>query len=117
MKSTTSSLAAANAAASYGTVAADDGEERRSRRKSTSAPGSITFGSSRMSIPCKVLNTSASGACLDVASGRRGGGVAAGLPDRFTLHVRFDRMTAECEIIWREDERVGVRFLSLPRFG
>jgi len=37
------------------------------------------------------------------------------LPDRFTLVLRQDKMDVDCEIVWREDWIIGVRFLGFPR--
>ena len=36
------------------------------------------------------------------------------IPDRVTLDIRYDASEVECEIAWRTESKLGLRFLSSP---
>jgi hypothetical protein len=61
-----------------------------------SAPG-------RSSIACIVRNISEDGALLEVAQ-------ASWLPSRFRVIIEANKFEADCEIVHRTDNAVGVRF-------
>ena len=37
------------------------------------------------------------------------------VPNTFELIVELDGLEASCEVVWRKDREIGVRFLSAPR--
>jgi len=37
------------------------------------------------------------------------------VPNTFELIVDLDGLQADCEVVWRKDKDIGVRFLSAPR--
>ena len=54
-----------------------------------------------------IIDISASGAQLEFIS-------TTGIPDRFSLLIASPRSPVErvCEVVWRSDDRLGVRFLK-----
>lgn len=77
-------------------------ENPRASRQRTFKGGSISFGVAP-SIDCIVRNFSQTGACLEVAGPVR-------VPDNFTLLIRPELLKRSCQVAWRSDGRVGVRF-------
>ena len=65
-------------------------------------PGKILLGGSE--IQCTVRNLSRLGACLVVQN-------AYGLPGRFELLMQDDALQT-CQIIWRAETLLGVRFMG-----
>jgi hypothetical protein len=55
-------------------------------------------------IDCVVRNVSETGAALEVAS-------PVGIPSEFNLVISRDR-THRCQVVWRKEKRIGVRFGS-----
>lgn len=76
------------------------------RRKQLKA-GIISFNNRHSTLPCSVRDISETGARLEA--------VAASVPDTFLLIVELDGLEAECEVVWRKVNFVGVRFTSKPR--
>lgn len=96
---------------------ASDGPcKRSSTRKQTSLPGLLTFPNMRLQVPCTISDMSGSGARLTLSPGTtRDLGDLDHLPDRLTLHLRADRMQVDCEVRWRHQSSLGVRFLAPPK--
>lgn len=63
--------------------------------------GTIEFGGG--AIDCTVRNLSDTGAALDVTS-------PVGIPEHFTLVVQADEAHLPCQVVWRKERRIGVRF-------
>jgi hypothetical protein len=63
----------------------------------------IVFSGDSASIDCVVRNSSASGACLDVAS-------PIGIPESFDLVYDADHARMPCRVVWRKATRIGVHF-------
>ena len=93
---------------------AADGEARRSNRRQSMTPGLIYPGGTAASIPCVVVDQSATGARLKMQAGWvnpfRG---MSSLGQSFKLVMRLDRMEVTCEIVRIEENEVGVRFTSV----
>jgi PilZ domain len=70
--------------------------------------GKIAYSDRHVTIGCTVRDISATGARL-----RLEGSVTA--PDTFELLVPLDGMEANCEVVWRHEADIGVRFLGAPR--
>lgn len=76
------------------------------RRKQLKA-GIISFNNRHSTLPCSVRDISDTGARLEAA--------AASVPDTFMLIVELDGLEADCEVVWRKVNFVGVRFTGPPR--
>lgn len=94
----------------------DAAETRRAPRKSHMLPAYVTAPGMANIIPARVLDMSATGAKIELTPmGRATGVPMTHLPDRFMLVLRQDKMDVDCEIVWREEWVIGVRFLGFPR--
>lgn len=82
-------------------------ERRRWRRRKTWKNG-LTFWSNGDSSECIVRNISETGAQLEL----RGP-----LPNRFDLLVEGDQSRRSCSVVWRRENRAGVRFGEPPPAG
>jgi len=79
-------------------------ERRGSPRRRTLLGAQIIFRGGICSMSGQILNISDTGALVRP--------VEMGLcPDKFLLRPRFDS-PRQCEVVWRNDEVVGVRFVS-----
>ncbi len=76
------------------------------RRKQLKA-GIISFNNRHSTLPCSVRDISETGARLEA--------VAASVPDTFLLIIELDGLEAECRVVWRKVNFVGVHFTSPPR--
>jgi hypothetical protein len=83
-------------------------EARAAPRRRVLKSGVIAFNSRYSALPCSVRNLSATGAYL-----RAEGSINT--PNIFELLIELDGFEACCEVIWRKDEGIGVRFLAAPR--
>lgn len=63
--------------------------------------GKIEFGGG--SIDCTVRNLSATGAALRVES-------VIGIPTNFILAVPADNVKRHCQVAWRKEKELGLRF-------
>ncbi|MDX2155108.1 MAG: PilZ domain-containing protein [Hyphomicrobiaceae bacterium] len=89
--------------------------KRRTRRKQTSLPAVLTFRTMRAQIPCTIVDMSGTGARLRLPPATaRAYGDAESLPGHCTLVLRIDRIQVDCEVMWRNDMSLGVRFLGPP---
>jgi len=58
-------------------------------------------------IHCTVQNLTGAGACLKFAS-------TSGLPETFDLTFELGRTRRPCRVVWRTDDKLGVRFEGRP---
>jgi len=72
--------------------------------------GTIAFNLRRLTYPCVVRDLSVAGARLQVDC-------ADSIANTFDLLIELDGFESECEIVWREGNQVGVRFLAEPRIS
>jgi len=91
-----------------GPAAASEG--RLAPRKEVVGLGAVRIPGYRMSLPCRVVNTSATGARLELV-----GTNACHLPDRIVVVFTSDRMEIDATIQWRTATECGVHFVSLFR--
>jgi len=76
--------------------------ERRTReRQRVLKGGKIVFNNGASVLDCTVRNVSGTGACLMVVN-------ALAVPAEFDLRLEADQQP--CEVIWRQANRVGIRF-------
>ena len=62
----------------------------------------------RLTVACTVRDVSATGARLRVDC-------SLNIPDTFELIIAVDGLEADCQVVWRKANEVGVRFLAAPR--
>ncbi|MFM9941618.1 MAG: PilZ domain-containing protein [Hyphomicrobiaceae bacterium] len=94
------------------TSASSGPHNRRSERNHILLPGQVGIPGYRLSVPCKVLNVSASGVCAMLFDTSTRVQSAAHLPDEILLMFTMDRVEVIGEIRWREASRFGIKFLS-----
>lgn len=82
-------------------------DRRRAPRRRVLKSALAAFSGRFCTIPCVVRDLSATGARLRSDS-------SLSIPDRFELCIPLDGLEAECEVMWRRGEDIGVRFLSAP---
>ncbi|HEX4410138.1 MAG TPA: PilZ domain-containing protein [Xanthobacteraceae bacterium] len=78
-------------------------ESRHDQRIRTLKTGTISAGVAG-SFDCLIRNTSKTGACLEI-------GHPGAIPDEFRLVIKPDNVFRTCQVIWREEHRIGVRFV------
>lgn len=83
-------------------------EPRSSTRRKQLKGCIIAFNNRHSTLPASVRDISASGARIEAH--------AADVPDTFELIVELDGLEADCEVMWRKVNLVGVRFVSPPRY-
>ena len=98
------------AAAAYITSLMPFQEKRTAPRRRVLKGGFVSFNGRHSDFPCTVRDISAPGARLKVKDG-------VNIPSRFELLIELDGLEAQCEVVRREINEVGVRFLSAPRQG
>jgi hypothetical protein len=76
-------------------------ERRRHPRTELNEPAYVSSGGSVMG--CVVRNISEEGAAIEVDN-------AAFVPSRFRLVMAADRSVRDCEVVWIQDNRIGVTF-------
>ena len=86
-------------------MAADDKPNRRQERRRHVRIASILTGDDPTVIPCVILDISNGGARLHVHAPDE-------VPDRFRLLQIASNEERDCEVVWRRDNEMGVRFLS-----
>ncbi len=79
-------------------------EHRIALRKRVLKAGTIEFGGG--GIDCTVRNLSDTGAALSVES-------PVGIPPEFNLVVVADQVSRRCRVVWRKENRIGIRFISV----
>jgi hypothetical protein len=88
----------------------------RAPRRATLLPGLVTYERTGVPVPIRVTNMSASGASLViVTTDRSPASVVAEMPNAISLFLTYDRFSVACEVKWRRGEKIGVRFVSVPK--
>lgn len=82
-------------------------EKRKTSRKRMLKGGVILFSDRHVTLPCVVRDISTDGARLQVDHG------LASVPDT-ELMIELDGLEVKCEVVRREPNGVGVRFLEAP---
>ena len=84
----------------------DIGGRRSVPRAKVVRAGLIVFDSpSHFEVDCILLDLSVMGAQLDIHG-------AHGVPDTFRLVVQTERINRACRVVWRNGDRIGVRFVD-----
>ena len=61
-----------------------------------------------LTVACTVRDVSPTGARLRAES-------SVSIPDTFELIIEVDGLEADCQVVWRKANEVGVKFLAAPR--
>ena len=85
-------------------------EHRIDKRQRTLKAAVVSFNQGHCTLPCRVRDLSAIG-CGVITEG------TIDVPDTFQLYIELDGLTADCEVIWRDERRTGVRFVGEPRYS
>jgi hypothetical protein len=80
-------------------------EKRKYQRSEVNEPAYVSAGGSVMS--CVVRNISPEGAAIDIED-------PAFVPARFNLVMSKGTVVRECQVVWLQDKRVGITFISAP---
>jgi hypothetical protein len=83
-------------------------EKRHTARRRVLKGGIVAFNDRHSTLPCAVRDVSDTGARLRVDS-------SAAAPDTFVLIIEIDGFEAECRVVWRKAQELGVSFVSPPR--
>jgi hypothetical protein len=96
---------------------ADPADDRRfACRRATATPGYLTSSELSQTYAVTLLDTSSTGALARVQFNKDHRFKATDdLPDRLMLVIQFERVAIECQIVWRRDTEIGLRFLSPAR--
>lgn len=85
-----------------GAIKSEVRERRQALRQKTTEPATIGVHKGSRSIDCVVLDWSDYGARIRPSD-------VAQCPDNFTLTTK-DGGSFDCLVVWRHDERIGVKF-------
>ena len=83
-------------------------EARIAPRRRMLKSGTIAYSERHVTVECLVRDMSATGARLKVQ-----GSISA--PDTFELLIPLDGLEANCQVVWRSDPDLAVKFLGAPR--
>ncbi len=83
----------------------NDPECRDAARRRVLKAGVVCFNNRHSTLPCTVRDLSPEGAKLQLS-----GSINA--PDTFELYIELDGSWAECHVVWRCDDLIGVRFAA-----
>jgi len=89
--------------------------KRRTRRKSLALPGLLTFPNMRLAVPCTIADMSGDGARVQITQTDKSPRDAHDLPNRLTLVMRLDHMSVDCTVVWRREDKLGLRFVGSPQ--
>jgi hypothetical protein len=83
-------------------------DARGAPRRKVLKAGIAASSNRHLTVSCTVRDISATGARLRVDN-------LASIPDTFELIIAADGLEANCEVVWRKSNEVGVKFLGAPR--
>ncbi|MEM1198226.1 MAG: PilZ domain-containing protein [Pseudomonadota bacterium] len=85
----------------------DPSEKRHSPRRRALKAGVVSLNNGNITLPCVVRDISDTGAKLKVDTGRNP-------PDQFQLQIELDGLVANCTVVWRDGQQLGVEFMEPP---
>jgi hypothetical protein len=86
----------------------EEGEARFALRKRVLKGAVAASNDRRLTIPCTLKDISDTGARLKVST-------SVTVPDTFELIIDIDGLEADCQVIWRSNSEIGVKFIGAPR--
>ncbi len=88
-------------------------ERRWAQRRTGIMPGFILTDRLQAAVLCIVRDMSATGALVELIIDRYSIiSTAEALPNTFRLVLRTDDAEVDCQVAWREERRIGVRFVG-----
>ncbi len=85
------------------------GNRRTEPRRRVARTATIADQAALTPVPCVILDVSNSGARLDVPATAR-------IPQRFKLMIDSDGSERICDVVWRRDNSIGVKFADLDGY-
>ena len=85
-----------------------DKEGRLAPRRKVLKAAIAASNNRHLMVSCSVKDVSATGARLRVDN-------TVSIPDTFELIIPVDGLEANCEVVWRRTNEVGVKFIGAPR--
>ncbi len=82
------------------------GNRRMELRRRVARTATIADQAALTPVPCVILDVSNSGARLDVPA-------TATVPQRFKLMIDSDGSERICDVVWRRENAIGIRFVDL----
>lgn len=82
-------------------------EYRHNPRRRTLKAAVASFNQGHATVRCRVVDISQTG-CRLATEG------TVSIPDTFQLDIELDGLRADCEVVWRNNEQLGARFVSSP---
>ena len=83
-------------------------EARQIVRRRVLKAGTLAFGSGARIVDCTVRDLSPQGARVRLS-------VSVPVPDACQLLIELDGLEADCAVVWRKANEIGVKFVSAPR--
>ena len=87
---------------------AGDQELRAAPRRKVLKAATVASNNRHLTVSCTLRDLSSTGARLRVDN-------IVTIPDTFELIIAVDGLEANCEVVWRKTNEVGVRFIGAPR--
>jgi hypothetical protein len=87
------------------TDAYHDSNKRRAARRRVYKGAQLVTHAMYSTFDCVVRNLSATGALIEVPS-------TVGIPNTVTLHMNDGSLERSCEVAWRTEVRLGLRFVA-----
>ncbi len=84
---------------------ADGARERGAERTKTLRAAKIIYNDNMSVTDCEIRNMSDTGCCISVES-------VFGIPNLFTLNILNGKSRRECEVVWRKQKTLGLKFLD-----
>ncbi len=89
-------------------IDSSDESKRRNPRRRILKRAIIAYSGRHLTVECAVRDLSDAGARLMTTDHRQ-------IPDSFELLIELDGFEADCEVVWRRSDSLGVRFVAPPR--
>jgi hypothetical protein len=100
----------------YSPVVETHDDRRWAHRRSGIFPGYIIAENLQATVSCVARDMSSTGALLELIIDRYSIiATAEGLPNTFRLVLRRDNAEVDCHVAWRNERRLGVRFVGAMR--
>jgi hypothetical protein len=80
-------------------------EKRQANRRRVFFPAKIIYNGRLCVISCQIRDISETGCKLRIPN-------TAAIPNKFTLQFSEGNISKACEVVWREETSLGVRFMA-----
>ncbi len=89
---------------------AESDEDRTAPRRRALKSGIVSYNGGNITFSCVVRDVSETGARIRTDAGHHA-------PDMFRLLIELDGLVADCEVVWRDGQQIGVRFIGQPELA